>query len=93
MFLPNIYTRSLHGGYFFVSNQCKLDTRTVTLAGGNAMSDSLLEQIERKNKVLAHARQLIENVETYCDRDEDLSTDVLREMIHGIKNVIAMELD
>ncbi|NRQ51968.1 hypothetical protein [Brevibacillus sp. HD1.4A] len=57
------------------------------------MSDSLLEQIERKNKVLAHARQLIENVETYCDRDEDLSTDVLREMIHGIKNVIAMELD
>ncbi|WP_281868294.1 hypothetical protein [Brevibacillus parabrevis] len=57
------------------------------------MSDSLLEQLERKNKVLAHARQLIENVETYCDRDEDLSTDVLREMIHGIKNVIAMELD
>ena len=57
------------------------------------MSDSLLEQIERKNKVLAHARHLIENVETYCDRDDDLSPDVLREMLQGIKNVISLELE
>lgn len=47
------------------------------------MSDSLLEQLARKDKVLSHVQKLIQDVETYCDR----------EMLQGIKNVISLELE
>ncbi|GEC93061.1 hypothetical protein [Brevibacillus brevis] len=57
------------------------------------MPENLLEQLIRKDKVLTHVRKLIEDVETYCDRDVDLSPEILREKLHGIKNVISMEID
>ncbi|CAI8877473.1 hypothetical protein EMIT07CA2_30050 [Brevibacillus sp. IT-7CA2] len=57
------------------------------------MPENLLEQLERKDKVLAQVRTMIEDVDTYCDRDVDLSPEVLREMLQGIKNVISLELE
>ncbi|MCM3143060.1 hypothetical protein [Brevibacillus sp. MER 51] len=57
------------------------------------MPENLLEQLARKDKVLAQVRSMIEDVDTYCDRDVDLSPEVLREMLQGIKNVISLELE
>lgn len=52
-----------------------------------------MESLEHSEKVLRHLKSIVDDLLVYCDRDEELQTQVIVDGLNGLKNVINLEID